>query len=329
VSSYLCCICVPESTVAFVERAGRFKFIARPGCHRITPCAEVSAGSLSLRLIQWDFVYETRTADNVFITIKIAVQVKINDSEGAITGAPPLQKMSSDRKQRAHGDGAGAADPESPRAPLGGAHNTLYDAFYGLDRPWAQVSAVCEQYLRENIARHTMDELFRSQGADFTGALRARLTEQFAGYGYTFPAVIMRDIDPPAAVKTQMNQIVTNTKWKTAKTLEAEGIAAAAVIKATSDARVRELDGEGVARARRAIVAGLKDSVRDFQDAVPGADPDSVLRTIQMNQYFDVLRHAADNPHATIVMPATPAQVATIEDHLRVGLMTAPRAAQS
>lgn len=67
--------------------------------------------------------------------------------------------------------------------------------------------------------------------------------------------------------------------------------------------------------------------MRDFQDAVPGADPDSVLRTIQMNQYFDVLRAAADNPHATMVLPAAPAHLATIEDQIRAGMMTAPRRA--
>ncbi len=46
----------------------------------------------------------------------------------------------------------------------------------------------------------------------------------------------------------------------------------------------------GVARQRKAIVEGLKDTVSDFTTNVAGSGAQSVMDILLMTQYFDVLK---------------------------------------
>lgn len=70
-----CCTCVSQGETAFIERCGQFNRSAEPGCHCLWPClCERVAGVVSLRLQQLDVTCETKTNDNVFITIITSVQ---------------------------------------------------------------------------------------------------------------------------------------------------------------------------------------------------------------------------------------------------------------
>ena len=50
------------------------------------------------------------------------------------------------------------------------------------------------------------------------------------------------------------------------------------------------LQGQGVARQRKAIMDGLKDSVGIFKDSVKGSDTKDILELVLITQYFDTLR---------------------------------------
>jgi len=64
--------------VAIIESCGKFEKIAHPGCNVLIPCIGQSvAGTISLRVQQLDVRCETKTKDNVFVTLVISVQYQV------------------------------------------------------------------------------------------------------------------------------------------------------------------------------------------------------------------------------------------------------------
>lgn len=73
-----CFTCPGQATVAMVERFGKFSRAAHPGFNCIIPCCgESVAGTLSLRVQQLDVRCETKTRDNVFVTVIVSVQYQV------------------------------------------------------------------------------------------------------------------------------------------------------------------------------------------------------------------------------------------------------------
>lgn len=72
-----CCVQVDQSTVAIRERFGKFDDVLEPGCHFLPWCiGSQIAGYLSLRLQQLDVRCETKSKDNVFVTVVASVQYR-------------------------------------------------------------------------------------------------------------------------------------------------------------------------------------------------------------------------------------------------------------
>ncbi|XP_065045665.1 hypersensitive-induced response protein 1 isoform X2 [Musa acuminata AAA Group] len=70
-----CCIQVDQSTVAMRETFGKFDHVLEPGCHFLPWClGKQIAGYLSLRVQQLDVRCETKTKDNVFVTVVASIQ---------------------------------------------------------------------------------------------------------------------------------------------------------------------------------------------------------------------------------------------------------------
>ena len=74
---YLSFFTVEQQTVAVVERFGRFLRTAGPGLHVKIPFVDQVAGDESLRVEQLDLKVETKTADNVFVHARVAVQYAV------------------------------------------------------------------------------------------------------------------------------------------------------------------------------------------------------------------------------------------------------------
>lgn len=73
----LCCACVEQSTVAMEETCGRYDTVLEPGCHFMPWCVgRRVAGYLSLRVQQLDIRCETKSKDNVFVTVVASVQYR-------------------------------------------------------------------------------------------------------------------------------------------------------------------------------------------------------------------------------------------------------------
>jgi regulator of protease activity HflC (stomatin/prohibitin superfamily) len=68
---------VNTAEVAVVTRFGRFLRIANPGLNWKVPFFDTVAGNVSLRVNQISLTMETKTKDNVFVTIPISVQNRV------------------------------------------------------------------------------------------------------------------------------------------------------------------------------------------------------------------------------------------------------------
>jgi len=74
---FCCCVCVRTQEVAVVEDLGQFKRLIDPGLHCIMWPLQSVAGTLSLRIQQLDVYCETKTRDNVFVNVAVAVQFRV------------------------------------------------------------------------------------------------------------------------------------------------------------------------------------------------------------------------------------------------------------
>src|SRR5258708_26599383 len=68
---------VDTAEVAVVTRFGKFVRVADPGLNWKAPFIESIAGRVSLRVNQITLTMETKTKDNVFVTIPISVQNRV------------------------------------------------------------------------------------------------------------------------------------------------------------------------------------------------------------------------------------------------------------
>ena len=76
-SGCCCLICVRQNEVGVVEDLGQFKKLLSPGLHCLCWPFQQVAGRLSLRIKQLDVVCETKTKDNVFVQVAVAVQYNV------------------------------------------------------------------------------------------------------------------------------------------------------------------------------------------------------------------------------------------------------------
>ena len=72
-----CIACVRTQEVAIVEDLGQFKRLLDPGFHFLMWPLQSIVGTLSLRIQQLDVLCETKTKDNVFVQVAVAVQYRV------------------------------------------------------------------------------------------------------------------------------------------------------------------------------------------------------------------------------------------------------------
>ena len=72
---------VKQPSVAIIERFGRYKKISDSGIHMRAPFGiDKIAARVQLRVLQSEIVVETKTQDNVFVTMNVATQYRVNES---------------------------------------------------------------------------------------------------------------------------------------------------------------------------------------------------------------------------------------------------------
>lgn len=72
---------VKQQTVAIIERFGKYQKTATSGIHIRVPLGiDKIAARVQLRLLQSEIIVETKKKDNVFVTLNIATQYRVNEN---------------------------------------------------------------------------------------------------------------------------------------------------------------------------------------------------------------------------------------------------------
>jgi len=72
---------VEQQTVAVVERFGKFRKVCTPGLNMKVPFIDSIAGRMSLRVQQLDVEVESKTSDDVFVNVTIALQFYVQQAK--------------------------------------------------------------------------------------------------------------------------------------------------------------------------------------------------------------------------------------------------------
>ena len=71
---------VRQQSVAIIERFGRYHKTSTSGMNIRLPLGiDKIAARVQLRLLQSDIIVETKTQDNVFVTMNVATQYRVNE----------------------------------------------------------------------------------------------------------------------------------------------------------------------------------------------------------------------------------------------------------
>ena len=274
---------VNTAQVAVITRFGKFLRVAEPGLNWKRPFFDSVAGLGSLRVNQITLTMETKTRDNVFVTIPISVQNRVR--------------------------------PEK-----------VYDAYYKLADPTAQIKSYVEQVILGHVPGMTLDEVFASQSS-IAAAVKQELDADMAGFGYEIVNVLVTDIVPDPKVKSAMNDINAAQREQVAANARGEAEKILVVKKAEAEAESKALQGQGIANQRKAIIEGLQVSIEQFQKVVDGASAKEVMQLVMVTQYFDTLKSIGESDRTnTLFLAHSPGVVRDLSDQILQSMLVAQKA---
>ncbi|EWM25334.1 hypersensitive-induced response protein [Nannochloropsis gaditana] len=203
----------------------------------------------------------------------------------------------------------------------------VFDAVYRLTNPQEQIRAYVYDVVRATLPRMFLDEAFEAKD-DIAHAVKASLQTCMGTYGYSILNALVTDLEPDLRVKAAMNEINASKRLKEAARERAEGEKIVQVKIAEANAESKYLSGVGVAKQRKAIVDGLRESILGFSGNVPGTTAKDVMDLMLLTQYFDMLNLVGNNPSTnTVFIPHKPALAQNGEeevgDQVRNGMLQA------
>lgn len=271
---------VEQRTTAIIQRFGKFVREAGPGFQTKIPFIDRVIGRVNLRVQQLDVKIETKTHDDVFVHMVVAVQYYVLPDK-------------------------------------------VYDAFYKLDNANRQITSFVFDVVRARVPKIKLDDLFEKKD-EIADIVKSELALVMEGFGYGILKALVTDIDPDAKVKESMNEINAAQRLRLAATEKGEADRILKVKAAEGDAESKALQGRGISDQRKAIVAGLRESVDEFQRSVPGTTAKDVMNLVLMTQYFDMLKEiGASSRTNAILIPHSPGNLTSLTDQMRNAMIEA------
>jgi regulator of protease activity HflC (stomatin/prohibitin superfamily) len=270
---------IQQAHAGIIERFGKFSRVVEPGLHFKLPYIDRLAALLSLKIEQNVITADTKTKDNVFVKVNIAVNYRVVAGREA-------------------------------------------QAYYTLSDAKAQIQAYVLDVVRSKIPQMTLDEVFEKKD-DVAQAVTQHLSELMQQYGFEIVSSLVVDVQPDAAVVSAMNEIQAQTRLQVAAQAKGEANKILAVKAAEAEAQSKALQGKGIADQRKAIVAGLNDSVASLASTAQ-TSPAEVLRTLLMTQYFDTIREIGVQSGAKVILlPHSPGSMGDIAAQIRDAMIVA------
>eukprot|EP00245_Coleochaete_scutata_P000287 TRINITY_DN10360_c0_g1_i1.p1 TRINITY_DN10360_c0_g1~~TRINITY_DN10360_c0_g1_i1.p1 ORF type:complete len:294 (+),score=58.19 TRINITY_DN10360_c0_g1_i1:73-954(+) len=283
-----CCACVEQSSVAIVEKWGRFSHVAEPGFHFFNVCGgQFLAGVLSLRVQQLNVKCDTKTKDNVFVQVVCSVQYRV---------------------VRANADDA-YYELQNP-------HEQIQAYVFDVVRatvPKMNLDSVFEQ--KDDVARAVEEELEKVMGAYGYSILQTLIVD-------VEPDAIVRKAMNEINAAQRMRE-ATAQKAEAEKILQvkkAEGEAESKYLSGVGIARQRQAIVEGLRESVLSFshnVPGKGTSPKDVMDMVLVTQYFDTMKEI-----------GSTSRNTTIFIPHGPGHVGDIADQIRNGLMQGNTASQ-
>jgi len=199
----------------------------------------------------------------------------------------------------------------------------VFEATYRLDDATRQIRSYVFDVVRAQVPRIKLDDVFEKKD-DIAEAVKVELSHVMEGFGYGIVKALVTDIEPDAHVKASMNEINAAQRMRVAANEKGEAERILKVKSAQGDAESKALQGKGIADQRAAIVAGLRDSVDEFQRSVPGTTAKDVMNLVLMTQYFDMLKEIGASTKSTaILIPHSPGHLQSLSEQVRNAMMEA------
>src|SRR5487761_2222897 len=162
----------------------------------------------------------------------------------------------------------------------------------------------------------TLDEVFASQSST-AAAVKQELDADMATFGFEIVNVLVTDIVPDSKVKSAMNDINAAQREQVAANARGEAEKILVVKKAEAEAESKALQGQGIANERRAIIAGLQESIEEFQKVVGDTSTAEVMQLVLITQYFDTLKSIGDSDRSnTLFLSHSPGTVRDISEQI-------------
>ena len=277
---------VQQQSRAIIERFGRYVRTAKPGLNFKLPFIETIAQRVSLRVQQLLVEVETKTQDNVFVKLLVAVQYRVLEGSEA-------------------------------------------NSYYGLQDHQEQIKSYVLDVVRAKVPRMNLDEVFEKKD-DIGTAVKTELDASMKIYGFEIPNALVTDVNPADNVKAAMNEIQTQQRLQVAAAAKGEANKILVVKNAEAEAESKRLQGEGIAKQRRAIVDGLRESIAAFKEAVGSVSEHEVLNLVLLTQYFDTLKEIGVAAGSKVILtPHAPAGMTDISTQLRDAIITGTESAQA
>jgi len=292
--STCCCIGqVDQAEVAVIERCGKFYRMQSAGLLCLCFPFDLVATRISLQSRVFDCHMETKTADNVFVTVHMSIN---------------YSAIGFDKKQ--DGD--------------------LYKATYLLFDYVSLMTAYVKDTVRQEMCKLTLDRAYESKSS-LQNAVQSRLSTVMQNYGYSISTCQVTDLKADRVVEDAMNQINNQKIYLEAQKQKAEADKLTMITQAQGQMEAMKLSGIGVAKQRKAIMEGLRESIADFKEAsipkdahgnqigssTPRTTAKDVMDLLILNQYFDTLQDIGSNPQTRCVFTSSENQP------VRTGMMQA------
>ena len=190
------------------------------------------------------------------------------------------------------------------------------DAYYKLTDPQKQIESYVYNVILGHVPKLALDEAYLEKD-QIAKAVKDELDATMENFGFAIVRALVTDIVPDARVKTAMNEINAARREQEAALAKGEADKTIAVKKAEAEAESKRLQGEGIAAQRKAIIAGLKESVEDFQKVVEGASARDVMTMVLLTQYLDTLKEiGASSNTNTIMLSHSPGEIQNLREQI-------------
>jgi len=194
----------------------------------------------------------------------------------------------------------------------------VFEAFYRLTDPRAQITSYVLDVVRSTLPTLELDQAFEAKD-DIAIRVKENLDHIMSGFGYAILQALVTEMTPDERVGSAMNEINASKRLKEAAFQKAEGDKIRKVKEAEAEAESKYLSGVGVARQRKAIVDGLRDSIVDFSGNIRGTSSKDVMDLLLMTQYFDTLNTIGTQAHNGVTF--LPSSNGSFEEAVRTGVL--------